>query len=347
MSSRSGAKAAGGVGTRELREGLTRVLSEHFGRTSQMLELTRRPSPYTSSFPIEELDVVLEGGVSLRLIFKDLSSGALSEGARRAKPSFLYDPLREIQTYRGILDPAKFGTAICYGADVDQQRGRYWLFLENVNGVALWQVGDLALWEHVARWLAGMHGRFAKEASWQLKNQHLLRYDADFYLLWLRRAHLFAGQGKKRSELSQSDLEWLATRYERAVELMLGLPVTFIHGEFYASNVILADVSGAQRVCPIDWEIAGVGPGLIDLAALTGGAWEEADRTAVALAYRETSNGLGDSSLAPEEFVRALDCCRLHLSIRWLGWAPSWSPPRKHRHDWAGEAMRLAEQLDL
>jgi thiamine kinase-like enzyme len=35
------------------------------------------------------------------------------------------------------------------------------------------------------------------------------------------------------------------------------------------------------RVCPVDWEMAAVGPGLIDLAALTAGWWTAHDSRAV------------------------------------------------------------------
>jgi thiamine kinase-like enzyme len=53
-----------------------------------------------------------------------------------------------------------------------------------------------------------------------------------------------------------------------------------LDGEYYASNIVVA----GQRVCPVDWELAGAGPGLLDLAALTTG-WSYADRAAIAAAY--------------------------------------------------------------
>ena len=35
--------------------------------------------------------------------------------------------------------------------------------------------------------------------------------------------------------------------------------MTFIHGEFYASNVLVNITGGKLRVCPVDWELAGWG----------------------------------------------------------------------------------------
>ena len=37
----------------------------------------------------------LNDGTSLRLLFKDLSQEAMLESARRVKPAFLYDPMRD------------------------------------------------------------------------------------------------------------------------------------------------------------------------------------------------------------------------------------------------------------
>jgi hypothetical protein len=42
-----------------------------------------------------------------------------------------------------------------------------------------------------------------------------------------------------------------------------------------------------------------------------------------------------------------LDACRVHMAIRWLGWAPAWKAPAEHRHDWLAEASRAAARLGL
>jgi thiamine kinase-like enzyme len=333
--------------TPQVRSRLERALSEHFGETCRVARLERRPSPFATSFTIEELDVLLDDGRSFELVFKDLSDSALAPKARKVRPSFLYDPLREIETYRAILTRTQLGTATYYGATTDGRHERYWLFLENVPGVALWQVGDLPTWEKTARWLAAMHHHFAGDALRPMQTQHLLHYDADFYLLWMQRAQTFVRRSGRRPRSSAIQLEWLASRYRDVVERLIAIPVTFIHGEFYASNVLVNTDSTAQRICPIDWERAAIGPGLVDLAALTAGTWADDDRRALALAYRDALVRLGGSPPAQDEFLRSLDCCSLYLALQWLGWAPDWSPPRKHRQDWLAEALRLAELLEL
>ena len=58
-----------------------------------------------------------------------------------------------------------------------------------------------------------------------------------------------------------------------STERLLALPVGFIHGELYPSNVLVGERTG--RICAVDWEMAGIGPLLLDLAALTSGAWTQ------------------------------------------------------------------------
>jgi aminoglycoside phosphotransferase (APT) family kinase protein len=211
--------------------------------------------------------------------------------------------------------------------------------------VALWQIGELEIWEEAARWLARLHRRFG-EGDVAERARHLLRHDPGFYRQWPERALSFASRDDDRR---RRGLRWLVERYERVVERLETLPVAFIHGEFYASNVLVgeSDASGSPRICPIDWELAAIGGTLLDVAALTTGKWSDAERRSLALAYRDALETLGGMAWPAEEFLTALDYCYLHLAVQWLGWAPTWKAPRAHRYDWLGEALRLAEKLDL
>ena len=336
------------ITTEELSAALEEALAQRLGQPVAIERLERRPCPYATSFPLEELDAMTARGDALRLVFKDLSRESLSPPVQNVKPELLHDPLREIDCYRDLLEPAELGTAACYGAAVDSARGRYWLFIENVPGVALWQIGELETWQAAASWLARMHERFAADGAWRSHTGHLVHHDAAFYRRWPERAmELARRNGASAEELAA--LERVAGRYERVVERLTSLPTTFIHGEFYPSNILVAGEGGTPRICPVDWELAGVGPGLVDLAALTtGGAkgWSLEDRHSIALAYREDGDSAG-LRLPEGEFEQALDCCRLHLALQWLGWAADWTPPEEHRQDWLGEALRVAARLGL
>jgi hypothetical protein len=336
------------IGTAELHVALEEALSSRSGTQRRISRLKRRPSIHSTSFAIDELDARLDDGTSLRLLYKDLSRHALLEAARQAKPTFLYDPLREIETYRTILVPNRLSTPICYGAIVDASAERYGLFLEKVPGVELYQVGDFATWRRVAEWLAIMHAHFAEETRRLAQAAPLLRYDGDFYRLWAGRARSSLDRaGLRLSRDARRGMEQLFEDYDRVIGQLVELPVTFLHGEFYTSNVLLQEEGEGLRVCPVDWEMAAVGPGLIDLAALTAGGWTADEKEALALAYRAALVHTENWPPAPDAFLAALDYCRLHLAVQWLGWSKDWTPPPEHAQDWLGEALGLAEKLGL
>ena len=151
--------------TAELREALGQFLAQSHVSGPAIVGLERRPSAYRSSFPLEEMQVWLGDGTAVEIIFKDLSRQSLSEAVRQAKPDFLHDPLREIETYRSLLAGGQIGTAHCFGVIADDGLGRFWLFLEKVAGDELYKIGDFSTWEYVARWLAGMHQKFAAKIA--------------------------------------------------------------------------------------------------------------------------------------------------------------------------------------
>jgi aminoglycoside phosphotransferase len=322
----------------DLERAVTSLLAE--GANGRVEELTRRPSPYRSSFPLEEVEVRLKGGTSLRLMFKDLSPSALADTAR-SKPTFLHQPLREIETYRRILEPAALGPPRCYGAVVEPGLDRYWLFLEKVPGVELYQVGAFRLWKAVASWLADLHARFARAEDLAVEVP-LLVHDSGFYAMWPERAAGLLGEAGRDEDRRR--IQAIGRRYEEVIERLLSLPRTLIHGEFYASNVLVDERTDRPRVAPIDWELAAIGPGLMDLAALTTG-WEGRQVRELVRAYREGAPG--NPAVQQEGFRLDLACCRLHLAMQWLGWSAAWAPPPAHRRDWMAEARRAAEELEL
>jgi hypothetical protein len=327
----------------ELRLALGLALSEPAAAHGAMVALERLPSPYRSTSPIEEVRVRFTDGSTVAVMFKDLSPGSLPPNALQAKPDIVLDPRREIEVYREVLSRDYLGPR-CFGSVTDEGLGRYWLFLEKASGVELYQVGGLETWQAVARWLARMHARYTGRIAWLERSVgHLLRYGASFFGLWMPRAVVFT----QRPADSAAALRRVAGRYEAVVDRLGRLPSTFVHGEFYASNVLVQGTSGGTRVLPVDWEMAGIGPGLLDLAALSAGRWGEAERLEIAEAYRRELEAVTGRPVPEEEFLGSLDLCRLHVAIQWLGWSPSWSPPPDQEQDWLGEALSLAHKLGI
>jgi len=320
----------------ELRAGLERALAGVGLALAGAVE--RRPSPYRTSFPIEELRFELAGRGPVRAGFKQLEWERLEPAAQLAKPRFLHDPVREPEVYRALLPQAPAGPPESLGSVLEDDRR--WLFVEWVEGRELFQVGERELWGEAARWLARFHVALAPERERLRSEARLLDHDAAFYRRWIERAREFA--------VDPAPVGWLAARHEQVVDALLAQPRTVLHGEFYASNVLVASASGPTplgrdsdaRIAPVDWELAAVGTGLSDLAALVSG-WPDEDRAAIAAAYAAEPG-------VPAFGARDLDLARLQVAIQWLGWAPpEWEPPEGQRHDWLGEAVALAQELEL
>ena len=265
---------------------------------------------YHTSHAMQLLHVVFPDGSSTEMIFKDLAAESQLHEAKRARPNFLYNPGREIDVYRDLLSTANsLGAPAFYAADAERQ----WLFIENVRGIPLWQC-ELDLWSPAARWLKQLHShRFGNLPA------SLLRHDAAYFARWIERAAEF-----------RPELRRIAKKYGRVIDRLTALPATFIHGEFYPSNILVED---GRRIRPVDWETAAVGPGLIDLAALCGGRFDDARREQLAQEYGAA--------------IEDLEFCRLHLAIQWLGWSSDWKPPEEHAHDWLAEVMSLAWKLGV
>ncbi len=331
------------VNSLELCAALEQTLTAYYGEPVKIANLARRPWEYRSSFALESLRVSLGSRGELAIMFKDLSWNALTPEARQAKRYASYNPLREIAVYEQALRSRPGYSPPYYGAVVQPERDRYWLFIEQVKGVELYQIGDFDVWKHVARWLAEMHTNL--QAAVQLQAElraRLVMHDAAAQELWFERAcqsverRCGAGAGRRLREMSK-----LLPRLNRALSARRP---TLIHGEFYPANVLVEPVADSWRVCAIDWEMAGAGSGLLDLAALVVGRWSEEQQVALASSYYEAVRLTGEEWLT-EEFFQTLDCCRWYIALRWLGWSEEWSAPPDHAHDWREEAMSAGQRL--
>jgi hypothetical protein len=305
-----------------------------------IVQVIRRPCPYASSFQIDEVDVHLEGGAVLALVVKHLGHHGMMPSARRVRPAFLEDPTREHAAYRLVLPHGPPGPPTHLEPLPDLLLGEADLLLERVEGEQLSHVGDFSAWTEAAAWIARFHAAFAAGAREAAAQCRALGHDAAFYLRWADRARHFSRTDSAR----QRTLAHVTEHYGRVVERLVAMPRTLIHGEFYPSNVIVQE--SPRRICPVDWEMVGFAPGLIDLAALTAG-WIPSKQQALVDAYASalaTAAG-GDDGVASPDFLANLDCCRLHLTMRMLGWSDTWQPPAEHAHDWLADAVALTDRL--
>lgn len=315
--------------TAEMRTFLTSALRMPDGSRPPIQAVLRATSEYQTSHELEEITVTLADGRIVPLVLKHLGREHLHSSARQVKPEFLYDVLREFVVYEQIVPMFASGPAHCYAAD----RNRGWLFLEKIDGVELYQRGDVGDWCAAAAWLARAHAVAEGLALADETRAHLLQYDERYYRRWLDRAVNFTADG---DAARRNALEQLTDRWAAVISGADAWPSALLHGEFYASNVLISETPNGARICPIDWEMAGIGPPLIDLAALIAGDWSDTDRDAIARAYLEERTTVGY-----HEFLEALRCCEILVALQWLGWAREWQPPAAHRRDWARTLAQL------
>jgi aminoglycoside/choline kinase family phosphotransferase len=203
-------------------------------------------------------------------------------------------------------------------------------------------IGDFEAWTEAASWAARFHQHFSLQIdSLPARAPHLLRYGAAYYRRWMPRAMAFTGgdDSKKRQALKH-----LARRHESFVTELSELPVSLIHGEFYANNIMVEQKENGIRVCPVDWEMAAIGPGLFDLAAVSA-FWKDAPRRALACAYHVALAATCTEPPDLNDILRQVDMCSLQMAVQWLGWSRRWWPRRER--DWLSEIARLVERLDL
>jgi len=267
-------------------------------RTLAALGTVRRRAPfaYASSWPLEEVELERADGSPLRVLVKRL------DAAPASKPAFLCDPAREAEAYR-LLARERLDTPHCHGGGVG------WVVLELVEGAPLWQRADVEAWAATARWAATLHARFAGRPP---AAPALLRRDVALHRRLLARAPV------ERE---------LAAAGEAAIARLAALPPTLVHGELYPANVLV----GEGRVVVVDWEMAAIAPGVLDLAALATG-WAGKSRAAILAAY----GAVPDADLAAAELL---------LALQWLGWADGWQAPPEQRRDWLADARAAAERL--
>ncbi len=284
------------------------------------LVVAARPHPLRSSCPLTRIELRSPDGSLRTVLMKQLS-----RAARHPGPPEVHDERREIEVYDSLLRHDELGTARFLGSHVDSDRDHYLLFIEEVEGIPLWQSGDERAWRAAASWLADLHSTSAPSAS------AAIEYDERFYAQWLPRALRLA---------PEAGLERLAETHRQAMTRLAAAPRAFVHGDFYSANVLLRTIDGVPTVCPVDFELAGVGSAALDLAALVTGLPET-----LAAAIFDEYRARCMPACSDSELEQLVLCARLHLAVRWLGWLDGWQAPDHQAFDWAAEAHTVAAEL--
>lgn len=294
---------------------LRAALKHNGGRRLTVLE--RKRPRYMSTFPNEIVTCRFPGGARRRLFCKYEEGQEHNSFGHRGGLAY------EAEVYRRVLEPSGTFRPAFVGAHSAGAKGT-WLILEYLERctrlkdirVRLKGISQPVAMALAARWLGQFHSSQTFRAA-NGEGSFLKRYEAEYFLGWVRRTWEFARPLRRR-------FPWLAKLCRQGGALFAPIltgPPTVIHGEFYINNILVR----RKRVFPIDWESAAIGAGEIDLAALTEGPWQQ---RVVRRCEREYVRARWPEG-APHDFVRALDTARMYLYFRWLGERPDWTTREK------------------
>lgn len=281
---------------------LQRGLSERRGRPVRIPATESGPLGGFSSHPIHRLRATLDTGETLSTIFKRVQPGEDGRG-------------NEVLVYRRLLSGCRFGAPDLYAHLHDEERGLYWLFLEDLDGWKL-EWCETRVWPAAFRWMARMHaGRLGRERELHAANC-LLDHGPRFYRALAaaaRRTLRERGEARALARFDALTGRW----FEGTVTYLRSRPRTLVHGDASCHNLVVERPEDpGSPVRPLDWEWAAVGVGAWDVAKLLSG-WG-AEKRMLLEAYLGEFGRHGP--LDREAFGRELGHCRALHALWYLRW---------------------------
>jgi hypothetical protein len=225
--------------------------------------------------------------------------------------------LREPQSHRRGLayESLVYGSALVGHRPRNLGRfatgGTECLVLEYVDGARSLRGCGFDDYLRAMRWLGRFHQRHEN-----LSSNGLTVYGRDTFAGWID--GLIAHRDAR-------ELPWVQDAARRLTGLLtplLDAPLTLLHGEYFPGNILLV----GDNVYPVDWETAGIGPGELDLAAVTWG-WDPASCRVLVMAYDEERNQFQGDSTPAARLIAARGVVLAQL----LAERRTWRTPREGR----------------
>jgi hypothetical protein len=302
------------------------------GRRAEVIGVRRTPSPYAGVFPSEVVSVELASGERIAIFVKHLGEEQQSHPDKRVRE-------REVRVYDELLGDRGLPVPRFLGSGWNDATGRRELFLEYVDGWNL-KYQDLRHWYTAARHLAQLHLAFALQGERLLGRDFLLRFDRNYLFAWAGRA--VAAVSSLSAELA-SRLQRTVDDLSVAADLLAEQPPTLVHNDLAPKNVVADTSASPGRTCIVDWEMAGVGCGLMDLAHLTHGLPpREAERMFDLYGEELAGTGLMPSD---DEGKRLLASCRLHGTLYRLAHSDVWRLPLERVGEWIADSEELNREV--
>lgn len=316
----------------QLTQTVQQMLSHFLRRVVVVEHLSRSVAPLANRAPAEVLTATLRGGAKHTLFLKSIGNeeGDHPDKQPRAREPLIYD---DLFAGRAVPVPSRLG------GGWNEAIRRHDLYLEHIDGSDL-RYHEVEYWYLAGRRLGGLHRAFGQAREELFASEYLLRFDAAYFHGWAQRA--LETVGRQSTDLGRR-YERVVRAFDSAGEVLAGQPQTLVHNDLSGKNVIVDRSVRPARICFIDWEMAGIGCGLLDLVHLKYG-FGPAEQARLCAAYYEAV--FGTDLLPPEpELTAVLAACEIHETNVRLWCSPRWSLPEGRLEEWVGEAEAAIEKF--
>lgn len=293
-----------GLDDAELQQAIEIILARRFCRPIAVRHCWREPSPYATLFPVEIVKVVTDCGNEVHFFVKHFGDEESDHPDKQCRD-------REIRIYEELLQDKTLPVVKYYGSRRNEVTGRREMYLEYVDDWKL-KYHDLEHWFTAAQRLAHLHAHFGGRRDELLACNFLLRFDRAYFRYWARRA---LDVVTRRSLELGGTLLPIVEQCGVAIDLIVSQPVTLVHNDLSAKNIIASRSSHPARICIVDWEMAGVGCGVLDLAHLKYNRLDPENDRRLCEAYCEE---LAGTRLLPHdrlEIERLITACDLQTTL--------------------------------
>ena len=292
--------------------------------SGHIVEIKSRPNDFSTKASSSFVTVRFEGGEEVELFVKKILG---EPGSHMPEPKD-----REARVYEAFSGRSEFAAPALVGIIGGDDPH---LVLAASTGWDL-RYQDLDRWALAAGDLGRMHGAFAALVGELEGNDFLDRHDQPHNLAIAELA--FTVVSERHPRAAQLIQEVIAG-YESITEELDHEPRTLIHGDLAPKNVVVDHSDGGERALFVDWEWAGIGPGLTDLADFVNGLDKVANERMLC-AYLDGA-GLSNDSAS----LRSFDLALLHKTMFRLGRSSDWQVSAEQVTVWAQEAVALYSEL--
>lgn len=316
----------------QLAAAVRQMLTRRLGRPVRIRRIERAVSPFASQVPAETVTVCLEDGTTYRLFVKSPGDEDRAHPDKQCRD-------RELQVYRQLFAGRQLPVPRCLGGGWNESLGRHDLYLDYVNDWDL-RYQRLAYWDLAASHLGGLQRAFARERVELLRHQYLQRLDAAYFRAWAQRASESLGwcasaQARRYVPVLEAADQW--------GKLLADQPATLVHNDLSAKNVLVDRTGRRPRVCIVDWELAGIGCGLLDLVHLSYGL----DAGAAVRLRAGYLRAVGGTDLLPPggALPAVLAACSIHETNVRLWLSQRWTLPERQVAEWVSDAVNALRRV--